>query len=91
MLEEAQHLKQDGSDVVIGALETLERKETAEKAKGLESIPKRAIAIAICPSLPPIAERTRLAYPNSPNCTEPQSRPSQGNGGRAIPASTSVR
>ncbi|MBD2194146.1 MULTISPECIES: sensor protein KdpD [Calothrix] len=40
MLEEAHQLKQDGIDVVIGVLETHGRKETAEKALGLEIIPK---------------------------------------------------
>ncbi|MDZ8053958.1 MAG: sensor protein KdpD [Aulosira sp. ZfuVER01] len=40
MLEEAHQLKQDGIDVVIGILETHGRKETAEKATGLEIIPR---------------------------------------------------
>jgi two-component system sensor histidine kinase KdpD len=40
MLEEAHQLKQDGIDVVIGILETHGRKETAEKALGLEVISK---------------------------------------------------
>ncbi|MBD2294512.1 sensor histidine kinase KdpD [Anabaena sphaerica FACHB-251] len=39
MLEEGHGLKQEGIDVVIGLLETHERKETAEKAAGLEIIP----------------------------------------------------
>jgi len=39
MLEEAQALKQEGVDVVIGLLETHGRKETAQKANGLEPIP----------------------------------------------------
>ncbi|WP_427159705.1 sensor protein KdpD [Aliinostoc sp. HNIBRCY26] len=41
MLEEAHQLKQDGIDVVIGILETHGRKETAEKATGLEVIPRK--------------------------------------------------
>ncbi|NJP12113.1 MAG: sensor histidine kinase KdpD [Leptolyngbyaceae cyanobacterium RU_5_1] len=44
MLEEAHQLKQEGIDVVIGILETHGRKETAEKAKGLEVVP-RAIVV----------------------------------------------
>jgi two-component system sensor histidine kinase KdpD len=43
MLEEAHQLKQDGVDVVIGILETHGRKETAEKATGLELIPRQQI------------------------------------------------
>ncbi|MBW4551429.1 MAG: sensor histidine kinase KdpD [Aphanocapsa sp. GSE-SYN-MK-11-07L] len=43
MLEEAHRLKQQGTDVVIGVLETHGRKETADKAIGLEEIPKKPI------------------------------------------------
>jgi two-component system, OmpR family, sensor histidine kinase KdpD len=43
MLEEAHQLKQEGIDVVVGLLETHGRKETADKAFGLEIIPRRAI------------------------------------------------
>ena len=43
MLEEAQALKQDGIDVVIGLLETHGRKETANKAEGLEVVPRQQI------------------------------------------------
>lgn len=43
MLEEAYQLKQDGVDVVIGLLETHGRKETAEKAEGLELVPRQQI------------------------------------------------
>jgi two-component system sensor histidine kinase KdpD len=41
MLEEGQALKEEGIDVVIGLLETHGRKETAERAEGLEIIPKK--------------------------------------------------
>lgn len=41
MLEEAHQLKAEGIDVVIGMLETHGRRETAEKATGLEVIPRR--------------------------------------------------
>jgi two-component system, OmpR family, sensor histidine kinase KdpD len=43
MLEEAHKLKAEGIDVVIGLLETHNREETAEKAKGLETIPRHII------------------------------------------------
>jgi two-component system, OmpR family, sensor histidine kinase KdpD len=43
MLEEAHLLKQQGIDVVIGLLETHGRKQTADKAKGLETIAKKSI------------------------------------------------
>ncbi|UKO99846.1 universal stress protein [Nostoc sp. UHCC 0870] len=43
MLEEAQALKQEGIDVFIGLLETHGRKETADKAEGLETVPRRQI------------------------------------------------
>lgn len=41
MLEEGHAFKQEGIDVVVGLLETHGRKETAEKAEGLEIIPRR--------------------------------------------------
>ncbi|MDP8963823.1 MAG: universal stress protein [Cyanobacteriota bacterium] len=43
MLEEAHDLKEQGIDVVIGVLETHGRAETAQKALGLEVVPKKAI------------------------------------------------
>lgn len=43
MLEEAQQLKQEGFDVVIGILETHGRADTAEKAVGLEQVPLKQI------------------------------------------------
>ncbi len=43
MLEEGHQLKAEGLDVVIGLLETHGRKETAEKAEGLEIIPRQEI------------------------------------------------
>ena len=44
MLEEAHQLKRDGVDVVVGLLETHGRKETLDKAIGLEIIPRQSIA-----------------------------------------------
>jgi len=43
MLEEAHALKREGVDVVIGLLETHGRKETAQKAAGLEVVPRKEI------------------------------------------------
>ncbi len=43
MLDEAHALKREGIDVVIGLLETHGRKETAQKAVGLEVIPRKEI------------------------------------------------
>jgi len=43
MLEEAHALKHEGFDVVIGLLETHNRKDTQEKAEGLEIVPKKQI------------------------------------------------
>ncbi|MEH2167630.1 MAG: universal stress protein [Nostoc sp.] len=41
MLEEGHAFKQEGIDIVVGLLETHARKETAEKAEGLEVIPRK--------------------------------------------------
>jgi two-component system, OmpR family, sensor histidine kinase KdpD len=43
MLDEGHRLKQEGMDVVIGLLETHNRQETAQKAEGLELVPRRQI------------------------------------------------
>lgn len=43
MLEEAQKLKQQGVDVVIGYFETHDRQATMEMTEGLEFIPRRTI------------------------------------------------
>ncbi len=44
MLEEAQQLKRQGNDVVVGYFEPHERKDTIAKTVGLELIPRRPIA-----------------------------------------------
>lgn len=41
MLQEAQQLRRDGTDVVIGVLETHGRADTAAQAEGLERVPLR--------------------------------------------------
>ena len=43
MLEEGHGLKKEGVDVVIGLLETHGRKETGQKAEGLEIVPRKQI------------------------------------------------
>jgi two-component system, OmpR family, sensor histidine kinase KdpD len=43
MLEEAHRLKQEGIDVIVGLLETHGRKETLDKAVGLEIVPREVI------------------------------------------------
>ena len=43
MLEAAREARQDGTDVVIGAVETHGRRETAELLDGLEVLPRRQI------------------------------------------------
>ncbi len=43
MIEEAQELKKQGADVVVGYFEPHGRKDTIEKIEGLEIIPRRKI------------------------------------------------
>ncbi|HEY9881750.1 MAG TPA: sensor histidine kinase KdpD [Leptolyngbyaceae cyanobacterium] len=43
MLEEGHQIKDDGVDVVIGLLETHGREETAQKADGLELVPRKSV------------------------------------------------
>jgi two-component system sensor histidine kinase KdpD len=43
MLEEGKALKKQGTDVVIGLLETHGRKETGEQANGLEVVPRKVL------------------------------------------------
>lgn len=79
MLEEAHQLKQEGIDVIIGLLETHGRKETAEKAQGLEVIPRLQITRgditltemdtdAIIARSPQLALIDELAHTNIPGC-----------------------
>src|SRR5258706_106826 len=44
MLDEAQQLKRQGSDIVIGYFESHRRKDTIAKAEGLELIPRRQLS-----------------------------------------------
>ncbi len=79
MLEEAHQLKQEGIDVILGLLETHGRKETAEKAQGLEIIPRLQITRgditltemdtdAIIARSPQLALIDELAHTNIPGC-----------------------
>src|SRR5438552_4459328 len=43
MLEEAQELKRQGADIVVGYFEPHGRKDTIEKTEGLEIVPRRKI------------------------------------------------
>lgn len=77
MLEEAHLLKEHGIDVVIGLLETHGRKETSQKAEGLELVPRQQIirggltltemdTDAILARSPQVALVDELAHTNVP-------------------------
>ncbi|HTL88150.1 MAG TPA: sensor histidine kinase KdpD [Leptolyngbya sp.] len=76
MLEEAHQLKRSGIDVVVGLLETHGRKETTDKAEGLELIPRMPIAAnprlheldrsAILARSPQLVLVDELAHTNAP-------------------------
>ncbi|MDF5729054.1 MAG: universal stress protein [Rhizonema sp. PD38] len=78
MLEDAQALKQQGIDVIIGLLETHGRKETKQKAEGLEIVPRLSISSSglmltemdtdkILARLPQLVLIDELAHTNVPN------------------------
>lgn len=80
MLEEGHQLKKEGIDVIVGLLETHGRKETADKAQGLEIIPRQQMPrgdmiltemdtdaiIARSPQLALIDELAHTNVPGSP-------------------------
>jgi two-component system sensor histidine kinase KdpD len=77
MLEEAHQLRVDGHDVVLGFIETHERRETAALVRDLEIIPLREIAYrdvaikemdvdAILARAPEVAIVDELAHTNAP-------------------------
>ena len=83
MLEEGQQLKAEGVDVVIGLLETHGRKETADKAIGLEVVSPAQIAYqnrllpemdvaAICDRQPQLVLIDELAHTNVPTSDRPK-------------------
>ena len=83
MLEEAQHLRAAGRDVVLGYIETHGRAETAALAEGLETVPLRKIlhrgatltemdVDAILARKPEIAIVDELAHTNAPGSRNPK-------------------
>jgi two-component system sensor histidine kinase KdpD len=77
MLQEAQRKKQEGTDVVIGYLESHQRKETDELAAGLEIIPRMTLSYrgkslqemdtdAIVARKPQLVLVDELAHTNAP-------------------------
>lgn len=80
MLEEAHELRHEGIDIVIGLLETHGRLETAEKAEGLELIPRKTVTWqgvtltemdtqAVIDRRPQLALVDELAHTNAPGST----------------------
>ena len=83
MLEEAQQLKRDGKDIVVGYFEPHGRKDTIAKTVGLEMIPTRAInyrgvalqemdSPAIQARHPAICVVDELAHTNVPGSERPK-------------------
>lgn len=79
MLEEGHRLRQEGTDVVIGLLETHDRQETADKAIGLEMVPRKEISWsgvtltemdteAVIARQPQLVLVDELAHTNVPGC-----------------------
>lgn len=77
MLEEAHRLRQEGTDVVIGLLETHNRVETTQKAIGLELVPRQQVTCsgitltemdtdAVIARQPQLALVDELAHTNVP-------------------------
>lgn len=77
MLEEAHRLRQEGTDVIIGLLETHGRQETAAKAEGLELVPRKTVTWsgvtltemdteAVIDRRPQLALVDELAHTNAP-------------------------
>ncbi|MBD2525951.1 universal stress protein [Nostoc sp. FACHB-133] len=79
MLEEGHALKQEGIDVIVGLLETHGRKDTEEKAEGLEILPRKQYlrgeltltdmdTDAILKRSPQLVLIDELAHTNVPGC-----------------------
>jgi two-component system sensor histidine kinase KdpD len=77
MLEEGHRLRQEGMDVVIGLLETHNRQGTAQKAIGLEAVPRKKVTCsgitlnemdtdAVIARQPQLALIDELAHTNVP-------------------------
>jgi two-component system sensor histidine kinase KdpD len=83
MLQDAQRLKRQGVDVVIGVLETHGRAETAAQAAGLEQVPRRRIEYrgvvleemdldAVLARRPAVVLVDELAHTNAPGSRYPK-------------------
>src|SRR6202521_2413832 len=83
MLQTARAKKRDGSDVVVGVVETHGRKETVELLEGLEIVPRRRIEYkghvleemdldALIARHPQIALVDELAHTNAPGARHPK-------------------
>jgi two-component system sensor histidine kinase KdpD len=83
MLQEAQRLKKQGVDVVIGVVETHGRPETAALLEGLEQVPRRRIEYkghkieemdldAVLARRPTVALVDELAHTNAPGSRHPK-------------------
>ncbi len=83
MLEEAQHLREQGRDIVVGYFEPHGRQETIAKLSGLEVVPRRGIpyrgrpfeemdADAILARRPEICVVDELAHTNVPGSRRPK-------------------
>src|SRR5579863_1427830 len=83
MLARAQRLKQEGVDVVVGLVETHGRAETDALLRGLETLPRRAIATqerryeefdldAALRRRPKLIIVDELAHTNAPECRHPK-------------------
>ena len=92
MLEEAQQLKRQGKDIVVGYFEPNGRKDTIAKAAGLELIPRRVVpyrgttfqdmdTTAILARHPGICVVDELAHTNVPG-SERRKRPGGGPPGK---------
>src|SRR4249920_2604945 len=83
MLQQARARKQDGYDIVVGVVETHERKETQALLEGLEVVPRRRIEYkgqwieemdldAIIARRPQIVLVDELAHTNAPGSRHPK-------------------
>jgi len=83
MLTTAQHLMQEGADVVVGVVETHGRAETARLTEGLEALPPRPVAYrgrtlhemdldAVLARRPNLVLVDELAHTNAPGSRHPK-------------------
>jgi two-component system sensor histidine kinase KdpD len=83
MLQAAQQRKREGTDVVVGVVETHGRSETATLLEGLETVPRRRVDYrgqtleemdldAILARRPALVVVDELAHTNAPGCRHPK-------------------